>query len=171
MPVFPAKPDALVKMGSETSPFCQMKLCQGWALQTIHLTVIITLGLESFSQKPLTTIKTHRSSTRSQVIKHTCFRQRSPKNCKSGNLNFSQCSLITSQVNLGNLLTCSCALGFLSEKHDSYHLPVCTTWPGSIKGAVMKRNVKQHSSIPMGNDSSMRHGIYQHTLPKREVSR
>ena len=47
-----------------------------------------------------------------------CFRQRSPENCKSGNLNFSQCSLITSQVNLGNLLTCNCALDFLSEKHD-----------------------------------------------------
>ena len=87
------------------------------------------------------------------MIKHTCFRQRSPENCKSGNLNCSQCSLITSQVNLGNLLTCSCALGFLSEKHDSYHLPVCTTWLGSIKVAVMKRNVK-HSLITMGNDSS-----------------
>ena len=100
-----------------------------------------------------------------------CCRQRSPENCKSGNLTFSHCSLITSQVDLGKLLTCICALSFLSEKHDSSHLPcVRLTWLGSIKVAVMKHNVK-HSVITMGNYSSTRHGIYQYHFPRREVSR
>ena len=78
------------------------------------------------------------------MIKHTCFRHRSLENCKSGNLNFSHCSLITSYVNLGNLLNWICALGSLSEKHDSYHLPCVHHMEGVHQGCSYETLCETH---------------------------
>lgn len=60
----------------------------------------------------------HELGDKAQVVRH-----RRLENRKSGNLNFSLHSSLSSHVILGNLLNSVYALGSLSEKLDSYHLP------------------------------------------------